>query len=73
MSLANTKHKMTGLLASQAGEELPLTVLESNAGYYIGTSNKGLPYSRESVEYFSRSPEAKEALKQGSWTQRLSP
>lgn len=55
-------------------EQLPLQVLESGAGYYIGTCDKdGDPVSRESQEYF-KSPElAADALQNGTWTQRAHP
>ena len=60
-----------GELAKDAGYILPLKVLKSNAGYYIGTvSEFGEPISRESLEYFSSEDEANESLKSGHWTQR---
>ncbi|EAS1943398.1 hypothetical protein G3F94_004420 [Salmonella enterica subsp. enterica] len=56
----------TGLLAARfAGLSLPLQVLRSGAGYYIGG-----PVSRESVEYFATHFQAERALKQGTWSQR---
>ncbi|EBU9169751.1 hypothetical protein DMM54_11760 [Salmonella enterica subsp. enterica serovar Augustenborg] len=61
----------TGLLAAKfAGLSLPLQVLRSGAGYYIGTQNEEGPVSRESVEYFSTQSQAEHALKQGTWSQR---
>lgn len=56
--------------------KLPLRVLESNAGFYIGTfedegPNMG-PCSRESVEYFPTEAAAIAALETGEWTQRPS-
>lgn len=64
-------------------EELPLRVLHSHAGYYIGTfkdfpegdipfeeMEKCGPFSRESVEYFPTEVEAIAALKTGEWTQK---
>ncbi|EAA6925143.1 hypothetical protein ORE12_002282 [Salmonella enterica subsp. enterica serovar Newport] len=61
----------TGLLAAKfAGLSLPLQVLRSGAGYYIGTQNEEGPVSRESVEYFSTQSHAEHALKQGTWSQR---
>ncbi|EGI5934652.1 hypothetical protein AH137_001182 [Salmonella enterica subsp. enterica serovar Urbana] len=61
----------TGLLAAKfAGLPLPLQVLRSGAGYYIGTQNEEGPVSRESVEYFSTQSQAEHALKQGTWSQR---
>ena len=38
-----------------------LQVLKSAAGYYIGRTEDGMPYSREST-YFRTSEEAKELL-----------
>ena len=48
------------------GESMPnnaseLKVLRSAAGYYIGRTEEGMPYSREST-YFSTSEEAEELL-----------
>lgn len=63
-----------GKLAQEAGYELPLNVLKSNAGYYVGTKTlEGEPISRESMEYFKSHEEAEKALKQGNWTQRDQP
>lgn len=56
------------------GEEHPLQVLKSGAGYYIGTfSNEEGPVSRESEEYFRTENQATLALANGSWTQRSEP
>ncbi|WP_399477574.1 hypothetical protein [Xenorhabdus griffiniae] len=61
----------TGMLAAKlAGQNLPLQVLYSRVGYYIGTVNEEGPVSRESVEYFKSDKIASKALKQGNWTQR---
>ncbi|EAV2220378.1 hypothetical protein C6Y61_22910 [Salmonella enterica] len=49
---------------------IPLQVLHSGAGYYIGTQNEDGPVSRKSVEYFSTHSQAEHALKQGTWSQR---
>ncbi len=64
-------------------EELPLRVLKSHAGYYIGTfkdfpegdipfeeMEKCGPFSRESVEYFPTEAAAIAALETGEWTQK---
>jgi hypothetical protein len=49
----------------------PLKVMSSAAGFYIGTSDiDGLPYSRESIEYWSTYEDAHLALKNGTWNQR---
>ncbi|MEQ1968448.1 hypothetical protein ABLA30_15855 [Xenorhabdus nematophila] len=62
-----------GVLALQyCHKQLPLTVLQTRAGFYIGTVDGGEPCSRESVEYFARREQAEFALKQGCWTQRQS-
>ena len=51
-------------------KRLPLAVLKSNAGYYIGTFDEEGPCSRESVEYFPSQALADKALETGVWTQR---
>lgn len=53
------------------GFQLPVTVLRSGAGYYLGTLNDEGPVSRESEEYFTTHEQALQALASGSWTQRL--
>jgi len=63
----------SGLLASvHVGERLPLQVLRSAAGHYIGTFDDG-PVSRESAEYFPTREVARHALETGAWTQRQHP
>ena len=66
-----------GWLAKQwGGQELPLKVLNSAAGFYLGTCDEEGPYSRESEEYWRTHDEAEAALDspdQTSWTQRLEP
>jgi hypothetical protein len=53
---------------------LPLEVLESAAGYYIGTFHLvEVPFSRESEEYFPTAQAARDALARGAWTQRPFP
>jgi len=65
---------MIGKLAKElCGVELPLTVLKSRAGFYLGTQAKGFPVSRESAEYFADRQSAEDALKSGNFTQRLNP
>lgn len=59
-----------GKLAQQYGHDLPLKVMRSNAGFYLGTSQDGMPFSRESAEYFETQGAADEALATGKWTQR---
>lgn len=63
--------KNPGMLASQAGRpDLELQVLESAAGFYIGTFSENGPYTRESQEYFLTRSRAEGALDQGTWNQR---
>lgn len=64
-----------GILAKiHLGEEFNLQVLKTRAGYYIGTqSPDGLPFSRESVEYWQSHCEANDALKTDTWTQKQEP
>jgi len=63
-----------GLLAhATSGQNLPLKVLHSAAGHYIGTFNDDGPVSRESVEYFPTREAASYALETGAWTQRRNP
>lgn len=65
---------MNGLLAQRfGGVDLPLKVLVSAGGYYIGTEEEGMPYSRESVEYWPTQVDAENALENGDWTQRPNP
>ena len=62
--------QQTGHLAMKyCNRSLPLQVLESAAGHYIGTFNEDGPISRESVEYFPTREAAELALAEGSWTQ----
>ncbi len=67
--------EQTGYLAVKyCGLSLPLRVLRSGAGYYIGTGSDELgPVSRESEEYFPNRDAAKAALKTGNWTQKHTP
>lgn len=65
-----------GLLAREyGGASLPLEVMQSAAGYYLGTSQGGMPYTRESVEYWPTEDQARRALEAGedAWTQRDHP
>lgn len=65
---------VNGILAARcAGLNLPLQVLHSRAGFYIGTADEvSGPVSRESVEYFTTQDSADLALLTGNWTQRES-
>jgi hypothetical protein len=69
------RNKKYGKLAREYYQiKLPITVLESAGGYYIGTTDPELgPVSRESVEYFLTQAGAKAALDTGNWAQRETP
>ncbi len=69
-----TQFAPTGKLALEfGGQRLPLSVLQSAAGYYLGTYNESGPVSRESVEYWPTEDRAEDALTSGDWTQRDHP
>ena len=71
LSVINTNVK--GVLASRAGFDLPIRVLSSNAGYYVGTfSETHGPVSRES-QYFDKRIDAEEAFRNQNWIQRKHP
>lgn len=53
--------------------DLPLQVLQSAAGFYIGTADREGPVTRESAEYFPTLDAARSALERGGWTQREQP
>lgn len=54
--------------------KLPLQVLKSQAGYYLGTRDEKGPCSRESREYWRNRRHADQALLgRRTWTQRLQP
>jgi hypothetical protein len=73
----STLSKKYGMLAYQyGGMKLPLQVLKSAAGFYIGTTEaegelKGAPNSRESERYWQKALEAQAALDSGDWVQKL--
>ncbi len=84
MSLASTSPPITaqaaradsiGYLAlTFVGKRLPLQVLRSAVGYYIGAfDNHDGPCSRESFEYFPSRDAAATALVTGAWMQRPYP
>ena len=52
---------------------LPLQVLQSAAGYYVGTCDEDGPVSRESNEYFKNRETAEQALADGNWSQKAEP
>lgn len=54
--------------------ELPVMVLRSAAGFYIGCADDQLgPVSRESKEYWPTHERAQSALDNGNWSQRPQP
>lgn len=55
------------------GTDYKLQVLQSNAGYYIGTFGAEGPVSRESQEYYSHRAAAEYALLRNTFTQRVNP
>lgn len=62
-----------GKLAREfGGVSLPLLVLKSTGGFYLGTSMAEGPFTRESEEYWTTGQEASTALEIGDWTQRRS-
>lgn len=52
---------------------LPLQILQSANGYYLGTANDAGPVSRESLEYWPSESDAQLALSSGEWTQNEEP
>lgn len=60
----------TGRLSTVCGRQLPLQVLKSAAGYYIGTADEDGPFTRESIEYWPSADLAADALRNGTWTQK---
>lgn len=74
MSATTIKEAQYGHLAAKNGEKLPLQVLKSAKGFYIGTCNEEGPVSRESEEYWASQDSAEKALHGVDghlWTQRL--
>lgn len=67
-----------GRLAASTGKNLPVEVLESYAGFYIGTLIEDadfgckIPYTRESERYWPTRELAATALNTGDWTQKRS-
>lgn len=61
-----------GYLAQRNGRTLSVEVLQSNAGFYLGTQVDGAPFTRESVEYWRFPAAARTALAKGAWTQKES-
>jgi hypothetical protein len=68
-----TGNSECGKLALTVGRRLPLQVIGSRAGFYIGTLDEDGPISRESVEYWACRNMAEAALADRRWTQRYEP
>lgn len=74
ISQATPQRQLNGKLANEyCNVLLPLRVLQSAAGFYLGTIGPDGPCSRESVEYFPTRERADAALASGDWTQRDEP
>jgi len=59
-----------GLLAeASTGKRIRIEVMETRAGFYIGTYGEDGPCSRESAEYWPTRERAQTALETGHWTQ----
>lgn len=69
------QHPAYGVLAKHfCKREMPLQVLYSAAGFYLGTLDEGrMPLSRESKEFWPSRERARDALQSGEWTQRITP
>lgn len=66
--------QVCGLLARQwTGKRLSLQVLQSAAGFYVGTCDADGPVSRESNEYFATREAAEQALAGGHWSPKTQP
>jgi hypothetical protein len=74
MSEGKTAPQQFGYLAEKyCKRALPIQVCKSAAGFYIGTLEDKLPFSRESVEYWRTRKEAEKALHSNDWTQKPRP
>ena len=73
--MAENTRKQFGQLAAVWGKRLlPLEILKSPAGFYLGTlDTDGSPYSRESIEYWPTRAGAARAMTTGGWTQKPEP
>ena len=61
------------LALTYCGKFLPLEVLHSAAGHYIGTRDTEGPVSRDSRDYLRSHAAAQRALARGGWSQLASP
>lgn len=62
--------ELEAIYAGVLGGGLVYEVLSSAAGFYIGRLEDGMPYSRDSKEYWRTLEEAEKALATGEWTRR---
>lgn len=69
----HNRGKIGKLALEWCNVRLPIQVLKSNAGYYIGTTDDEGPCSRESLEYFPTYEAAFQALETDDWCQRDRP
>ncbi|MBN9459713.1 MAG: hypothetical protein J0H00_00645 [Burkholderiales bacterium] len=74
LSVEQARTESIGFQAlAYVGKRLPLQLLCSAAGHYIGTADADGPVSRESASYFRSHHAADQALRTGRWQQRLNP
>lgn len=73
MPITSLTSKRAVLASEYANKRLPLQVLRSNAGYYLGAADEEGPVSRESLEYWPTEELATKAMASGDWTQRDQP
>ncbi|KGG96645.1 MULTISPECIES: hypothetical protein [Comamonas] len=59
-----------GVLAAQCGEVLPMQVLRSGGGFYLGTCTERGPFTRESLETWNTQAKAEKAWAKGHWCQK---
>jgi hypothetical protein len=72
--MSKDDRKIGKLALEWGGCAFELQVLNSAAGYYLGTLDEvGMPYSRESETYWQTREEAEAALESGDWEQRPCP
>jgi hypothetical protein len=70
---SNTPASVGKLALEFCKKSLPLEVMKSATGYYIGTSDEGMPCSRESNEYYRTEALALKAFEGSCWTQKSNP
>lgn len=66
------RNRISFLAAQWLQREFPLTVCQSNAGFYLGCEDDEGPVARDS-EYFPTREAAQAALDSGEWCQRMHP